>query len=363
MQGTRRYLRVLLIVSCLFGALSAQAEVRVHQTNPIRKTITVTGEDWQPADFQNGVSIPATFVEDPGIRVDGRDDEAAWAGARETELSLALGTVERAWVKALYTDEEVYIRVRWPDSSESREHHPWTWDADKQQYVPGPQVEDSLLLSFESGCEWTPSLLGGYQYDFDGWYWMAARSDPLGQAVDTMGTVSDRARPKFTKHQSRVAEDDWQMKLVDKSKDKMHAGWDELERVYMRWPVTTTLYIGALPDGGARGPQFVEELPPPADAPSATGQGNTFARFRPLKLHGDAGDISAKGHWENGFWTVEFRRALETPKGGLWDMVFDRLVQFSVHILDQEEGFDRVSESKRLFLQFVDDEEALLASQ
>ena len=127
----------------------------------------VEGEDWQPEGFENGIPIPAAFVEDPGIRIDGRDDEAAWEGARETELSLALGTVDRAWVKAVYTDEEVYIRVRWPDSSESREHHPWTWDAEEQQYVAGPQVEDSLLLSFESGCEWTPSLLGGYQYDFD----------------------------------------------------------------------------------------------------------------------------------------------------------------------------------------------------
>jgi hypothetical protein len=347
----------------LLWALSAQAEVSHHAKNPLRRMTFVEGEDWQPEDFENGIPIPAAFVEDPGIRIDGRDDEAAWEGARETELSLALGTVERAWVKALYTDEEVYIRVRWPDSSESREHRPWTWDAEKQQYVPGPQVEDSLLLSFESGCEWTPSLLGGYQYDFDGWYWLAARSDPLGQAVDTMGTVTDRVRPDFTQHQSRVAVDDWQLKFIDVSKDKLHATWDELERVYIKWPVTTTLYIGAAPDGGARGPEFVEELPPPAGPPSGDEQGNAYPRFRPLKLDGDAGDISAKGHWENGYWTVEFSRALETPVGGVWDMVFDRLVQFSVHILDQEEGFDRVSESKRLFLQFVDDEEALLASQ
>jgi hypothetical protein len=363
MRYDRSCLAGLIILAHCALVASVQAEVNHYQKSPLRKITYVEGEDWQPQGFENGISIPAAFVKNPNILIDGKDDDAAWANAQEIPLSLSLGTVDKAWIKALCTDEEVYIRVRWPDSTESREHRPWIWSADKQEYVTGPQVEDSLFLSFESGCEWTPSLLGGYQYDFDGWHWMAARSDPQGQAVDTLGTVTDRVRHGFDKFQSRVLSDDWQMKFVDVSQDNLHAKWDQLERVYMLTPVTKTLYIAATPDGGSMDLQFAEELPPPDAAPSPGDEAKTYPRYRPVKLTGDAGEISAKGHWENGFWTVEFHRALKTVLGGVWDMDFERLTQFSIHVLDQEEGFDKVSESKRLFLEFVAEDRPLVAGQ
>lgn len=344
-------------------AVTANAEVNHYQKSSLRKMTYVEDEAWQPEGFENGITVPAVFVSRANIILDGKDDEPAWYGAPEVPLELAFGTVEKAWVRAIYTEDEVYIRVRWPDSTESRHHHPWTWDETAQKYVPGSQVEDSLLLSFESGCEWTPSLLGGYQYDFDGWHWMAARTDPLGQALDTLGTVTDRVRPGFVKYASRVENDDWQMKFVDVAENKLHASWDQLERVYLLTPVTKDLYIGAMPDGGSFDLQFVEQIEAPAQRPPEGAESRTFPQFRPIKLYGDAGEISAKGNWQDGFWTVEFRRQLKTPLGGIWDMNFVRLTQFSLHVLDQQEGFDKVSESPRLFLEFMESQEPLLASE
>ena len=359
-----KYLMTILGVFVVNSiTVTASAEVNHYQKNPLRKMTYVEDDAWQPEGFENGITIPAVFTPRAEIVLDGKDDEAAWLGAPEIALELALGTVDKAWVKAIYSEDEVYIRVRWPDNTESRQHHPWTWNEAAQDYIQGPHVEDSLLLSFESGCEWTPSLLGGYQYDFDGWHWMAARTDPLGQALDTLGTVTDRVLPGFTKYASRVQNDDWQMKFVDVAETKLHASWDQLERVYMLTPVTKDLYIGAPPDGGSFDVQFVEKLPAPAQRPPKGAETKTFPQFRPIKLYGDAGEIGAKGHWEDGFWTVEFRRALKTVKGGVWDMDFVRLTQFSLHVLDQQEGFDKVSESPRLFLEFMDEKEPLLARQ
>jgi len=366
MQYKKCYFSGLIIMALLVGSLPAQAEVTHYQKSPLRKMTYVADDPWQPKDFDNGTVVPAVYVAHPLIELDGKDDEAAWSKTHEMTMPLAYGTVKQASLKALYTDEEVYIRVRWADSSENREHHPWIWDRENKTYVAGPQVEDSLLLSFEAGCEWTPSLLGGYIYDFDGWYWLAARSDPLAQALDTLGSVQDREIKNlgFEKYPSRVSKDDWLLKFIDASKSKMHAKWDQLERAYMLQPVTNTLYVRVQPDGlGLPGtPTFVEQVAAPVGIPDPSDESTTFPQYIPVKLKGGAGEVKAKGGWENGFWTVEFRRKLTTPAKEMNDVVFNRLTQFSVHVFDQAEKFDQASESKRLFLQFLPKNQTLVSN-
>ena len=82
-------------------------------------------------------------------------------------------------------------------------------------------------------------------------------------------------------------------------------------------------------------------------------------QHKAVRLEGDAGEVTAKGHWENGFWTVEFSRTLTTPRKTVTDSVFSRLTQFSVHIFDHVERIDQSSESGRLFLQFMEKERLL----
>jgi hypothetical protein len=360
MMNTRQFFLAVAATSaaCLL-CQPAAAEVRHQQTNAQEQLTYVSDDSWQPEDFVNGMSVPATWVLSPEIVIDGSADEAAWSLADEVEVPLSYGTTTRTWITALYTDEEVFIRVRWADPTEDREHHPWIWDAEKESYVAGPQVEDSLFLSFEAGCEWTPSLLGGYIYDFDAWQWMAARSDPLGQAVDLYGNVQDRdmRHPDFHAYDSRVVEKDWILKFTENHDVDMHAGWDGLDRVYMMLPVTTKLWVRAVPDGGRQRPPFFEELPAPASAPDDASQ--TFTRFRPVRLDGGAGEVAARGQWKDGYWTVEFRRARYTPAEHIFDTIFNRLVQFSVHVFDRAERLDEASESPRLFLRFLPPEQAL----
>lgn len=357
----RKVFSLMTVTAAAMLCVQALAGVSDRTMNPANRIIDVSDDTWQPDGFVNGVSVLAAYEPNPEISMDGMDDEAAWQKAIEVTVPMQYGQVGEVRLKALYTAEDVYIRVQWPDATQDREHHPWTWDSGEEKYVEGPQIEDSVLLSFEAGCEWTPSLLGGYIYDFDAWQWMAVRSDPLGQAVDLYGNVQDRelAELGFTPYRSRVLQDDWILKFTENHDVDLTAKWNELDRVYMLLPVTENLYIKMVPDGGKQSPPFVEQLPAPASAP--VDEERTFPQFNPIPLTGSAGEVAAKGHWQDGYWTVEFRRARETPVSHIYDTVFNRLVQFSVHIFDQTERIDEVAESPRLFLQFLPKETPLVA--
>ena len=136
----------------------------------------------------------------------------------------------------------------------------------------------------------------------------------------------------------------------------LHAPWYELQRTYFWLPADETGLTAyrAWPDGNILRPNthFVKQLPPPE--PTYMNQNRSHVQYKPLKLECDAGEVEAKGHWKNGYWTVEFKRAMVTPIGGQDDTTFLRLTQFSIHIYDHTEEIDRGAESKRLFLQFVE---------
>ena len=70
--------------------------------------------------------------------------------------------------------------------------------------------------------------------------------------------------------------------------------------------------------------------------------------------------MAAKGHWEDGYWTVEFRRSRVTPDESINDTMFNRLTQFGLYIFDSVERFDEASESERLYLQFAPPETQLV---
>jgi hypothetical protein len=338
------------------------ADVEYRGANSANEIVLVTDDPWQPEGFVNGTTVPAAWIESPSVALDGDAGDDAWRLAEEVEVPLQYGTVDRAWIKAVYTDEEVFIRVRWADPTEDREHHPWVWDSKAARYVEGAQVEDSVMLSFEAGCEWTPSLLGGYIYDFDAWHWMAARSDPLGQAVDLYGNVQDRelSDTNFRPYNSRVTEDDWILKFTENQDVELHADWNEVDRVYMLLPVTKKLWVRAVPDGGGQAPAFVESTAAPE--PATENPARVVPQYSPVKLTGGAAEVAAKGQWEDGYWTVEFRRLRHTPAEHIYDTIFNRMVQFSVQVFDQVERLDEVSESGRLFLRFLPPEQSLASN-
>lgn len=359
MRHTSTKVAIFSLVAGVLSWAGAQAEVNYRELSGGVTKVLVTDDNWQPDNFKQGIKILATYTANAGIVVDGIDNEAVWAVAEEVAVPLSFGKVKSAQIKALYTDEDVMMRIRWADASEDRMHHPWVWNKHLKKYEPGPQVEDSLMFSFEAGCEWFPSLLAGYDFDFDAWHWMANRTDPIGQALDLSGSIKDVKLSNNAPYTSRNSENEWNLKFTDRHDGILNKPWHKLDRQYMLWPAMGTVFYGDKFDG-SRTRGVARQLPPPASPPSSPAA--MSPRFAPFELKGNAADVRAKGHWEDGFWTVEFRRKLITEGGTAWDVQFDRLSQFSLHVFDGTEQLDQSSESPRLFLQFLD-KKPLMASQ
>jgi hypothetical protein len=343
-----------------------EAEDRIQQLGENLFFAEVLGEPWVPQGFDSGLLVRAKFVAD-APNIDGRAADAVWAVAPSTTVPLTYGNVKEATLKAAYSESEIFLLVSWPDATRDDQHHPWVWDAGEKRYVEGTQVEDSLIVSIEGGCDWTPSMLAGYVYDFDAWRWLAARSNPIGQAVDVDGSVQNHwvAKLDFVKYQPRYTEPFWNLKFTDRRDDILTTPWQELKRHYKLAPLSEEVYVRAEPDGTPP-PEFAQRLQAPTVTADAKGWlvGEAHAsipptapQYRPLKLTADAGEVSAKGEWKDGRWTVEFRRALLTPARTGSDSVFERATQFSIHVFDHTERIDESSESGRLFLQFEPAEE------
>ena len=356
---------MVVVVSLLAGSLvctNAVGEIKRSTLSTDRGDyikVLVSDENWQPDPFEQGIVIPASYSKGVDIVLDGVDNESAWQDAEEITLPLSYGSTKEAQLKALYTDEDVLLRVRWPDTSEDRLHHPWVWNEELGNYEAGPQVEDSLILSFEVGCEWFPSFLSGYEFDFDGWFWKAGRTDPASLAIDMYGSIKRSTPFDHTPYPSRNREREWNLKFTDVNdsiidQKTLHNTWDEMERKYEIWPVDgNTLYFLYLVDGH-RDAEVFRQLPLPASPVVASS--DMPPQFGLIELKDNAEDVQAKGHWEDGYWTVELRRKRITEAGLSYDVQFERLTQFSLHIFDHVERLDQSSESPRLFLQFLEKE-------
>ena len=127
------------------------------------------------------------------------------------------------------------------------------------------------MLSFEAGCDWMPSLLSGYVYDFDGWHWLAARSDPVGQAWDLAGTIQDQEFPGlgFEPYPARHTEPFWNVKFTDDGADILHKRWDELDRMYLLNPAVENVFYRAFPDRLERS-DLAAPMPAPVSPPIST---------------------------------------------------------------------------------------------
>lgn len=128
-----------LLAGLLLSTLAAAEVTRKELPGQFEK-VFVRDDHWKPDNFRDeGIFVPVTYASGATIRLDGIDDEAAWAAAPEVTVPLAFGSVESAQLKALYTDDDIIIRVRWADATEDRLHRPWVWDEESGSYRKVPR--------------------------------------------------------------------------------------------------------------------------------------------------------------------------------------------------------------------------------
>ena len=119
--------------------------------------------------------------------VDGRKDKA-WDSAEPLVVVVreAMGGANPREVvlRALHTDDRLYVLAEWPDSTPGDMRDPYLWNAEKKAYERPTTPDDQFGLEFALEGELQISMIPTKgEYVADVWHWKAGRSN-LGGWVD-----------------------------------------------------------------------------------------------------------------------------------------------------------------------------------
>lgn len=202
--------------------------------------------------------------------IDGDGNDPVWGRATPVTTRDRIADIEIT-LRSVYTDDEVFIKVEFPDQTENRAHKTLIWDDAEKRYRSGPQREDTFV--FKWSMEPYPvdlSVSANKPYRADIWYWKAHRTDPSGYADDKihMYGITD------LKHATRVISKDGRRFYLYRSGDDGASAYQSV---------------------------IVDEHTKPE-----------VPKFSYREPSGSRADVRAKATWKNGVWTIEFRRKLQT---------------------------------------------------
>jgi len=227
--------------------------------------------------------LPAIHVTEPPV-IDGSATDVAWEKAREIKTHDKAADLTVA-LKAVYTDTEIFLLVSFPDPDESRTHKSWIWDKGRELYTVGNDREDVFVIKWSMDTKTTDlSIYADNPHRADIWYWKACRTDGAGFADDKFHVYSQKENRDATKTISRSGK---------------------------------TMYL--LRDGDEGTSAYTVDL-------RSDYEGDILPRFLLKQPTGSRADVRAKGHWENGAWTIEFRRNFLT--GNRDDVQFNTAQKF-----------------------------------
>jgi hypothetical protein len=198
-------------------------------------------------------------------------------------------------LRALVSDGRLYLLARWPDETRSVVKKPWVWDEETGAYRQGPGDEDRFSLLLPIGKEMTDCMVSGVSFVGDLWHWKAARTQPAGYA------------------------DDQSLRMGIKN----FRGAEE-------WfgPGGRTVYGKRYNDSGRSA--YTEKKEPPLEF-----AGGTVTRYEPRQPDASRGDVRAGAEWNEGVWTLELSRALDTGDSRADRvMVSGESIEISVAVFD-----------------------------
>jgi len=286
------------------------------------------------------VSYPA----DAAPKLDGVADDAAWANAQETVISVAGGannfTVD-ASLKSVYDGDTVYFVLTYADPTESWFRSPWEKQADgtwKKIVDPNDKggdnntvYEDKFAMiwsinnsikNFETtGCfvachagENSDKKPYGNKYTAtegelgDIWHWKSVRN---------LGQIDDQYLD-WTRYDAEKAVE------AGRKSDKKDSGGYADNFASMPDPKDATKTVPDKTKPGFTSPNIdmttgapgyildSEKVALDQAGSDAIPAGSYVPGIVKSPIVGDRGDISAAWKWENGVWTIEFSRKLTT---------------------------------------------------
>ena len=231
--------------------------------------------------------LPVIHVAEPPV-IDGLATDVAWEKAREIKTHDKAADLTVTF-KAVYTETEIFLLVTFPDPDESRTHKSWIWDKGRELYTVGNDREDVFVIKWSMDTKNTDlSIYADNPHQADIWYWKACRTDGAGFADDKFHVYSQEENRNATKTVSRSGKTMYLLRIGDEG---------------------TSAYTIDLRSDYA---------------------GDILPRFLIKRPTGSRADVRAKGHWENGTWTIEFRRNLLT--GNRDDVQFNTAQKFLVGV-------------------------------
>ncbi len=223
-----------------------------------------------------GAAEPDTVLPVPEVEqaptVDGTADDPVWARAPELRVPLqgAAGEVE-VRVRGVWTEDRLFLLLRWEDPTRDALYRPWVWDPAEGTYRQNDQADDGLAVAlYPAGVE-DPCMLTGRDLEADLWIWRAFWSEISGLASDARLQISRVRMPRSNPYPAR----------------------DGSGQVWIREELDT----------GASGWSFFIPV---------EFQGSVVPSYKPSRAAGSRADVRARGRWQEGRWTVELSRLLDT---------------------------------------------------
>ncbi len=225
------------------------------------------------------LEIPSVKVEQ-APEIDGAGMDPAWKAVKPVAIDDS-ASGDKILLRSVYTDNQVFFLVQYPDSAENFLHKPWVWNAAEKKYESGPHREDTFVFKWSMmDHDVDLSNFSDDDYRADIWYWKANRTNPAGYADDKTQILGSKPIKKST----------------------------ELTSVSGK-----TRHLGRYSDAGK---------PPYQELKTITEyQGDLVNRYPAATPEGSRADVHAKGVWNGGFRTVEYARALQTGHDD--DLQFD----------------------------------------
>jgi hypothetical protein len=301
-------------------------------------TATVTGAE------EKSTILTAQRINE-SITIDGYANESSWSRISIFTTRLKDGSIGEVDVglQALYDTEYIYIHATWPDPTESVNKKLWTFNG--TEWLKSGD-EDRLAIFWNIGDSVEGFNIGGCAMlchgdrmhtnapdeKADSWHWKASRTNPAGYmddkfvddtTVDYTGSLDTAiditARhpdPKESGGYSRNGDDDETRPIYFEPNPTDHE-----DGIF--------IFKTEFDDGQAI--EITDEM--------VFSAGDTIPGYILEKPVGSRGDIEARGVWEDGIWSLEIKRKLNTGHDD--DVQFDttRTYRFGVAVMDNSGGF------------------------
>ncbi|WP_283132349.1 ethylbenzene dehydrogenase-related protein [Enterovibrio norvegicus] len=272
------------------------------------------------------------------INIDGMDNEGFWDKSQSAEINTYGGgnfddgeTIVN--IKVAANEKETYFLFRWEDSSHSLRHLPLikksgSWKVEQDGFHEFDEktfYEDKFAVMLSQSCgfgadgtvhlgetplEGMPSNWHGkgYHAALDGrtrdlWHWKALRTNGMIQADDNFIGAPLSVRKGERRYTAGYSAD-------GKESGDYVMNWlwyDERSVIPKRLPNTHTAMISTSYLAWFDTSPYRPEL-------DNFDEGTELSSvlYRSNRFEGDRGDVTAKGRWEDGYWTLELARKNDT---------------------------------------------------